>query len=112
LQTPFYLTIQNDTVIAIADMETGGWKTARETFEVFQSVLNNVTDIQNDVDIAKVQKTVEDMQRINGLIEKLRKHNNSAIQGCEKVREDITKLERTIIQYQQKLRGLLSPQND
>lgn len=107
LEKPFYLTIDNEVVIAVGDIETGGWRTAREVFEVFQSLTLKKENIKEEFDITKIQRIVEEMQSINGQIESLRKHNNCAINNCEKVRDDIAKLEGTLTAYQQKLKNHL-----
>jgi hypothetical protein len=111
-QKPIQLLTHDDIIVAISDMETGGWRTAREALEVFQSITGNITEMQGEVDFAEIQRTLEEMQVINEQIEKLRIYNNRAINNCEKVRESIIKLENTVSKYQQRLKELLSPFNN
>ncbi len=108
LEKPFYLTIDDEVIVAIGDIETGGWRTAREAFEIFQSLTLNNEDMTKEFDIVKIERTVEEMQNINEQIELLRKHNNCAINNCEKVRDDIGKLEKIVTSYQQKLKDIIS----
>jgi len=110
-QRPIQVLIHDDIIVAVSDMETGSWRTAREAFEVFQSIIGDPTKMEGEVDFAEVQRTLEDMQVINEQIEKLRNYNNRAINNCEKVRENIAKLEKTILKYQLRLKELLSPKN-
>ncbi len=112
LQKPIYLTMADGITIGITDVETGGWKVARQVFEVIQAVMpNSETNGGDMLDIAKLQRTVEEMHGINSQIELLRKNNNSAISNCEKVRETINKFEELISNYQQKLKELFSAKN-
>jgi gas vesicle protein len=108
LQKPFYLTISDGITIAVTDTDSGSWKTAREIFEVFQSVLSNdAADNAEKIDLAKLLRTIEEMQSVNNQIEILRKNNNSALASCEKIRATITNLEELITGYQRKLKELL-----
>lgn len=107
-QRPFFITTIDDTVVAITDAETGGWRTARQVFEVFQTISADKDSPKKEIDIAEILKTIEEMQKINTIIEQLRRHNNSAISCSESVREDIAKLENTILNYCHKLKELLS----
>jgi hypothetical protein len=112
VQRPFYLTMLDGIVTAVTDVETGGWKTAREVFEVFQSVLpNDASDNAGKLDIEKLQRTIDEMATINQQIETLRKCNNSTLSNCEKARTLINKLEELIAAYQEKLRDQLCNQN-
>lgn len=108
-QKPIQVLTQDNIIVAVSDMETGSWRTAREAFEVFQSITKGITETESEVDFAEIQRTLEDMQVINEQIEKLRNYNNRAINNCEKVRESIMKLETAITKYQQRLKELLSP---
>ena len=110
VQRPFYVSMSQSVMIAVTDVESGGWKTAREIFEVFQSVLpNDSTDNASKIDIGKLQRTIDDIATINREIETLRKCNNSALSNCEKARTLINKLQELIIAYQEKLREILCP---
>ena len=110
VQRPFYVSMLQGVIIAITDVESGGWKTAREIFEVFQSVLpSDTADNASKIDIGKLQRTIDDIATINREIETLRKCNNSALSNCEKARTLINKLEELITAYQEKLRELLCP---
>lgn len=104
---PFQLMIQDGIVIAIADLETGGWRVAREAFGVFQSITKDITEIEEKIDIKEIQITVEGMQTLNQQIERMRTQNNNAIKNCVKVRESITKLEISLDNFRQRLRTLL-----
>jgi uncharacterized coiled-coil DUF342 family protein len=108
IQKPFYLTMAQEMTIAITDIESGGWKTAREIFEVFQSLLpNEASNANKAIDIGKLQRTIDEIVTINQQIETLRKFNNSALSNCEKARIAINGLEELIVAYQEKLRDLL-----
>ena len=108
IQKPFYLTMAQEMTIAITDIESGGWKTAREIFEVFQSLLpNEASNANNAIDIGKLQRTIDEMVTINQQIETLRKFNNSALSNCEKARTAINGLEELIAAHQEKLRDSL-----
>ena len=110
VQRPFYVSMAQSVIIAVTDVESGGWKTAREIFEVFQSVLpNDASDNASKINIGKLQRTIDDIATINQEIESLRKCNNSALSNCEKARTSINKLEELITSYQEKLRELLCP---
>jgi hypothetical protein len=109
LQKPIYLDTEDGIVLAVADVSSGGWKTAREAFEVFQSLMPaDNGSVSEEIDIAAIQRTVEEMQRINSIIENLRKHNNCTMKNSEKIRDDILQLEQGIASYQQRLKDLLS----
>jgi hypothetical protein len=106
---PIHIDLEDDLVIAVTDFMSGGWKTVRKAFEVFQAQApSNVTSVSSSVDIAEIQKTVGEMQKLSSTIENLRKHNSCSIKNCDKVRDDINELEDGITQYQQKLKDLLS----
>jgi hypothetical protein len=108
VQRPFYVATSQEVIIAVTDIESGGWKTAREIFEVFQSVLpNDTTDNASTVDLSKLQRTIDEMVTVNQQIEALRKCNNSNLSNYEKARTLINKLEELITTYQEKLRDLL-----
>ena len=108
VQRPFYVSMSQSVIIAITDVESGGWKTAREIFEVFQSVLpNDAADNASKLDIGKLQRTIDEIATVNQQIETLRKCNNSTLSNCEKARTLINKLEELITAYQEKLRELL-----
>jgi hypothetical protein len=62
---------------------------------------------KDGIDIAAVETIIEEMQRINSLIEILRRHSNSAIANCQKIRDSIVVLEEAIAKHQQKLKDLL-----
>jgi len=112
VQRPFYVSISQEVIIAVTDVESGGWKTAREIFEVFQSVLpNDAADNASKLDIGKLGRTIDEMVAVNQQIETLRKCNNSALSNCEKARTLINKLEELITDYQEKLRDLLCNQS-
>ena len=110
VQKPFYVSMSQGVTIAITDIESGGWKTARQIFEVFQSVLpNDAADNASKIDIGKLQRTIDEIATVNQQIETLRKCNNSALSNCEKSRTLINRLEELIAAYQEKLRELLCP---
>jgi len=108
-QRPIQVLTHNDIIVTVSDIDTGSWRTAREAFEVFQSINGDLTEMEDEVDFTEVQRTLEDMQVINEQVEKLRNYNSHAIHNCEKVRESIMKLETTITEYQQRLKSLLFP---
>lgn len=111
VQRPFYVSMSQAVIVAITDVESGGWKTAREIFEVFQSVLpNDSADNASVLDIGKLQRTIDEMATVNQQIETLRKFNNSTLSNCEKARTLINRLEESITAYQEKLRDLLHNQ--
>jgi hypothetical protein len=108
VQRPFYVSMSQSVIIAVTDIESGGWKTARQIFEVFQSVLpSDAADNASKIDIGKLQRTIDEIATVNQQIETLRKCNNSALSNCEKARTLINKLEELIMVYQEKLRELL-----
>jgi hypothetical protein len=111
VQRPFYVSMSQGVTIAITDVESGGWKTAREIFEVFQSVLpNDSVDNASRIDLAKLQRTIDEIATVNQQIETLRKCNNFTLSNCEKARTTINRLEESITAYQEKLRDLLHNQ--
>jgi len=108
VQRPFYVSMSQSVIIAVTDIESGGWKTARQIFEVFQSVLpSDAADNASKIDIGKLQRAIDEIATVNQQIETLRKCNNSALSNCEKARTLINKLEELIMVYQEKLRELL-----
>jgi hypothetical protein len=110
VQRPFYLSITQSVIVAVADVESGSWKAARQIFEVFQSVLpSDAANTPNKLDIGKLQKTIDEIATVNQQIELLRKCNNSAFSNCEKARTAINRMEELITVYQEKLRELLCP---
>lgn len=112
VQRPFYVSVTQEVIIAVTDVESGGWRTAREIFEVFQSVLPNGTaDNASKLDLRKLRRTIDEIATINCQIETLRKCNNSALSNCEKARTLINKLEEALTGYQGKLRDLLCNQS-
>jgi hypothetical protein len=108
VQRPFYVSVSQGVIIAVTDVESGGWKTGREIFEVFQSVLpSDAGEDASKLDFGKLQRTIDEIATVNQQIETLRKCNNSALSNCEKARTMINKLEELIAAYQEKLRDLL-----
>jgi gas vesicle protein/FtsZ-binding cell division protein ZapB len=106
---PIHVEVEDGIVTAVADFVTGGWKTVRQTFEVLQSLIpSNTPTTPETIDVPAIQRTVEEMQKLTATIESLRKHNNCALKNCDKAREDIAELEQGIIDYQQRLKELLS----
>ena len=112
IQRPFYVSMSQSVIIAVTDVESGGWKTARQIFEVFQSILpNDGAKNASKIDLRKLQMTIDEIATVNQQIETLRKCNNSALSNCEKSRTMINKLEELITAYQEKLRELLYQSN-
>ena len=112
VQRPFYVSMSQSVIVAVADVESGSWKTARQIFEVFQSVLpSDVADNPSKIDIEKLRMTIDEIATVNQQIETLRKCNNSALSNCEKARTAINRMEELITVYQEKLRELLYQSN-
>ena len=112
VQRPFYVSMIQSVIIAVTDVESGGWKTARQIFEVFQSVLPiGETENATKIDLRKLRIAIDEIATVNQQIETLRKCNNSALSSCEKTRTTINKLEELITAYQEKLRELLYQSN-
>jgi hypothetical protein len=107
-QKPICLTTVQEVTVCITDVESGGWKTAREIFEVFQALLPVETNNPlQQIDLKKFQMIIEEMASVNEQIETLRKCNNATISNCDKTRMLINRLEESILTYQGKLRDLL-----
>ncbi len=112
VQRPFYVSMSQSVIVAVADVESGSWKTARQIFEVFQSVLpSDDADNPSKIDIEKLRMTIDEIATVNQQIETLRKCNNSALSNCEKARTVINRMEELITVYQEKLRELLYQSN-
>ena len=104
--------MSQSVIVAVADVESGSWKAARQIFEVFQSVLpSDAVDNPSKIDIEKLRMTIDEIATVNQQIETLRKCNNGALSNCEKVRTVINRMEELITVYQEKLRELLYQSN-
>jgi hypothetical protein len=108
VEKPILLTTIGDIFLAVCDVQTGGWKTSRHVFEAIQTVMPNIDANTFQVDIRKIEKTVEEMQCITVSIEIIRKTNNATIANCEKNQEQINKLEQLFFYYRQQLREHLT----
>ena len=96
VQRPFYISMSQSVIVAITDVESGGWKAAREIFEVFQSILpNDAANNASKIDIGKLQRTIDEIATVNQQIEMLRKLNNSALSNCEKTTNCHKRIGRT-----------------
>lgn len=111
-QKPIYLTVLDGITVGICDMQTVGWRTLRQLFEVIQAVLPNTEPNPCTLNVTELLKTVEQMHTINVQIELLRKNNNSTLSSCQKVQDNINQLEKIILHYQELLKELLSPKNN
>ncbi len=108
LHKPIHFDAEDGIVIAITDVASGGWRTARQTFEVIQSIAAPIDLRSSQLDVSSLESVVQEMHDLNTEIETLRRYNNSSKNNCEKTEQTITKLETKIRNYQEELNDLLS----
>jgi hypothetical protein len=107
LHKPIHFDAQDGIVIAITDVASGGWRTARQTFEVIQSVAARADLHSSEVDVSALGSVIQEMHDLNTEIDALRKYNNSTKNNCERIEQTITKLEGKVRNYQERLNELL-----
>lgn len=108
LHKPIHFDAHDGIVIAITDVASGGWRTARQTFEVIQSIAAHIDLRSAKFDVSALENVIQEMHDLNDAIESLRRYNNSSKNNCEKTEQTLTRLEGKIRSYQERLNDLLS----
>ena len=88
-QKPLSVLTFDETIVGICEMRNGTWRTMRQLFGVLQSVQPNNEVSASSLNAAEMRKTIEQMNNINLQIDSLRKNNNLALCGCQKVQNNI-----------------------
>ncbi|MCJ7771088.1 hypothetical protein MUP37_05890, partial [Candidatus Bathyarchaeota archaeon] len=105
---PIHITIEDGVLLAIADVETGGWKTCRWILETLQTILGCSEQLP-PLPIEALESLIHEMHSLTKDLESLRAGNNTARSGIEKVDKSMGEIERKISCYLRKLSELLTP---
>ena len=107
-QKPFFITMAEGIVLAVADIASGSWRIGREIFEILQLIVPNESALVADnLRTQEIQNIIDQMININAQIESLRKLNNSTLTNCDRIRLAINQLEQAIVVCQQRLKTTL-----
>lgn len=100
---PISLDRQDGIVTVVADMQSGGWKIARETIGVIQQAMYASSRDVSEINIAAVEEVVTELGAVVKAVDQI-KGSNARIKSCaDDVEQGVATIKALVKSYQDKL---------
>ena len=103
---PLRIDQLDGVILAVVDIQSGSWKVAKQLFEILQSRENSSN---GDIDIGRLQKTIDDWATVQCSVEKIRRDATTCYNASDRMlRINLAALEEAIEHYRQRLKSFLN----